>query len=276
MSRLPIVDVIKKALCHRACVPVDAKGYVATPQDNLVPGVRLDQFDSDLQQGGGHELAGKFRALHSSSVLAVNTFAPFKNQPHDLILLGQRGFGPPTFEHQLPTGLKGTPPTLDVFFRCGDEVVAIESKFFEYFSRKNAKFSPSYSKANLPFAEDSWWKVMEDAKKAGRQYLDVAQLVKHYFGLIHLLEHGDPTGWKPEKATLLYLFWEPDNWQEVEICQTHRGEITDFQSGVSQSKIHFRSISYPELWRTWASEPSLETHIRHLRKKYVIHVSLEE
>jgi len=73
-----------------------------------------------------------------------------------------------------------------------------------------------------------------------------------------------------------HLFWEPDNGQEVEICQTHRGEIAGFQSGISQSKIHFRSISYPELWRTWASEPSLETHVRHLQKKYEIHVSLEK
>jgi len=269
-----IVDEIKKALRDRARVEVDAKGYVQTPQDNLVPGVRLDQFEADLQQGGGHELAGKFRALHSSSALAVNTFAPFKDRPSALCLLGETGFGPPAFEHHLPTGLKGTPPTLDVFFRCGDEVVAIESKFLEYFSAKKAKFSPSYSRANLPFAEDSWWKVMEDAKEASRQFLDVAQLVKHYFGLCYLLEHGDPTGWRPEKATLLYLFWEPENGQDIEICQTHRREIADFQSGVSQSKVHFCSMSYPELWHTWENESSLKTHVGHLQKKYGVQISL--
>ena len=182
-----ILDVIKKTLRRSARVPVDANVYVATLQDNLVPGVRLDQFKADLQQGSGHELSGKFCALHSSSALAVNTFAPFKDKPRDLILLGKRGWGPPVFEQQLPTGLKGTPPTLDVFFQCGEEVVAIEAKFLEYFSPKKAKFSPSYSKANLPWVEDVWWKAMEDATQAGRQHLDVAQLVKHYFGLCHSL-----------------------------------------------------------------------------------------
>lgn len=269
-----ILDVIKKTLRRSARVPVDANGYVATLQDNLVPGVRLDQFKADLQQGSGHELSGKFCALHSSSALAVNTFAPFKDQPRDLILLGKRGWGPPVFEQQLPTGLKGTPPTLDVFFQCGEEVVAIEAKFLEYFSPKKAKFSPSYSKANLPWVEDVWWKAMEDATQAGRQHLDVAQLVKHYFGLCHSLSRGDAESRKPAKATLLYLFWEPDNRKDIEICQNHRREIKKFHSRVSPSKITFRSLSYPELWRTWANEPSLATHAGHLQKKYGVQISL--
>ncbi|MBU0966250.1 MAG: hypothetical protein KKA54_07705 [Proteobacteria bacterium] len=42
--------------------------------DNLIDGVSLAQFEADLQSGDGAELHGKFRAVHSSSALAVNCF----------------------------------------------------------------------------------------------------------------------------------------------------------------------------------------------------------
>src|SRR5439155_17711421 len=137
---------------------------------------------------------------HSSCALAINSFAPFKNRPGDLVLFGESGFGPPTFEQELSTGLPGTPPTLDVFVRRGSEAVAIESKFLEYFTPTVAEFAASYTRAALPWAEECWWRVLEDSRSAGKRHLDVAQLVKHYFGISRLLAEGDQTGWKPTKA----------------------------------------------------------------------------
>ena len=92
-----------------------------------------------LATRGGNELKMKFCAVHSSCALAVNTFAPFKDRPGDLVLLGQSGFEPPTFEKELPSGLRGTPPTLDVFLCRGSEVIAIESKFTEYFNPQGGR-----------------------------------------------------------------------------------------------------------------------------------------
>jgi hypothetical protein len=60
---------------------LDEKGYVREASQNLIEGVRLDDCEADLNQGGGNEMKGKFRAAHSSSALAVNTFAPFKANP---------------------------------------------------------------------------------------------------------------------------------------------------------------------------------------------------
>jgi hypothetical protein len=60
---------------------LDKNGYVNEAEQNLIEGVRLKDFEADLLQGDGNEMKGKFRAAHSSSALAVNTFAPFKAHP---------------------------------------------------------------------------------------------------------------------------------------------------------------------------------------------------
>src|SRR4051812_35311957 len=79
--------------------------YVESIEENLLPGVERRDFESDLRQGNGNELAGKFKAAHSSSALAVNCFAPFKKHSHDLMLLERSGFDPLRFEAKCPTGL---------------------------------------------------------------------------------------------------------------------------------------------------------------------------
>lgn len=267
--------LVKEAYDRQAATPSDARGYVPRPEDNLVPGVRLEQFRADLEKGAGHELQGKFRAVHSSSALAVNTFAPFKDRPAELVLLGRRGFDSVVFEKQLPTGLHGTPPTLDVFLRRGDEVIAIESKFLEYLTPKEAKFSASYNRANLPWAEEGWWAVLEDAKTADPRNLDVAQLVKHYFGVSRLLAMGDETGWKPARATLLYLYWEPANPGQVEACVRHRAEIEQLATRVADSRIDFRAMSYPALWLEWEKRSGLAAHVGDLRRRYGLAFSSE-
>jgi len=265
-----ISHLAKSSLRINSKLPASAQGYVAHPQDNLIPGVLLEQFDSDMRKGAGQELKKKFCAVHSSSALAVNTFAPFKDMPEKLILLGKSGFDAPSFEHELPSGLKGTPPTPDVFLRCGDEAVAIEAKFLEYFTPKKAQFSHSYRRSALPWAEDCWWRTMEAAKRVGKSQLDIAQLVKHYFGLSHLLKRGDPSGWKPAQATLLYLFWEPATWEKLEICHQHRREVEELASLVSASKISFQWLTYDQLWEQWATIHALAQHVANLRARYRI------
>lgn len=263
MTNPSLVTAAKVQLCKSSSQPCDTQGYVPNVTDNLLPGVRLEQFESDLRKGGGHELDKKFRALHSSSALAINTFAPFKTEPTHLPVLSREGFESLVFEKQLPTGLRGTPPNLDVFLQREHEVVAIESKFLEYCSAKEAVYSDSYSRKALPLAEDSWWEVLEESKRGQLQHLDVAQLVKHYLGLVNLIAQE-----KFANATLLYLFWEPVNWRDFEECRTHRREIEALASKVRSSRVHFRSLSYLELWESWEGIPSLASHVEHLKSRY--------
>jgi hypothetical protein len=59
-------------------ITIDKRGYVGRPEANLIPGVSLADFESDLRAGAGAELDGKFLAVHSSCALVVNCFAPFR------------------------------------------------------------------------------------------------------------------------------------------------------------------------------------------------------
>lgn len=257
----------KSALHARFDGQIDDKGYVSSIEKNLLPGVKLQQFEDDLSEGDGNELESKFLAVHSSSALAVNTFALFKDQPDDLLLLGRRGWQGLQFERKLPTGLGGTPPNLDVWAETHDEVLAIESKFLEYLQLKQAKFSPKYTRENLPLVEDCWWNAKESAEEAGRQHLDAAQLVKHYFGIVNQAQQV------PEKkATLCYLFWEPENAEDLALFQRHRDETATFAEQVAPSRVEFKWMSYKDLWSEWSSCPELAEHITNLRARYTVSI----
>lgn len=185
---------------------LDENGYVSTAEENLLPGVNLDDFEKDFQQGSGNELENKFLAVHSSSALAANTFAPWRNMPFDLFLCGHYGFEEIVFERKCPTGLSGMPPNLDLFLRNDSVTIGVESKFLEYLAPKPPKFSASYNRDNFPNVEEAWWNVLENKRGGKAHNLDVAQLIKHYLGLRNQMRIGE------QQVILLYLFWEPTNW----------------------------------------------------------------
>ena len=259
---------------------MDAKGYVRSPEDNLVDGVRLDQFEADLRAGGGNELRQKFCAVHSSAALAVNSFAFFKNHPEHLRLLDltaprsiafEHAAEPPevAFEKPLRIFPGRRPANVDVWIDHGSCAVAVESKLLEYFRRKKPVFAPAYDALAPPRSDPSWWTVFQETKVAGqrnvRQHLDRAQLLKHYFGMRRWLESSSGR----QRPTLLYLFWEPLNWHDVAECVRHRHEVVAFADQVAPgSSIDFGWKTYATLWEKWASEPALGSHVRNLRARY--------
>lgn len=109
----------------RSDVQVDPAGYVGRIEDNLIPGVDRELFWQEFEAGAGQELTErtgrdglvlrpKALAAHSSAVLAVNSFARWKTTPKHLAIAGATGFEHIRFEQHCPTGLPGTPPTLDL------------------------------------------------------------------------------------------------------------------------------------------------------------------
>lgn len=258
----------KAALRKQFADAVDEKGYFRTVQENLIPGVEMDQFESDLRAGDGNELQTKFRAVHSSSALAVNCFGPLKNQLGDLSLLGKIGATALRFERQLPIISGRRPANLDVWIERGSDVVAVESKLLEYFTPKPAKFAAAYEAMKPPASEASWWSAYEHYRTDHRGHLDVAQLIKHYFGMRRYLENTTSAA----DVTLLYLFWEPDNWDQVPECIAHRAEINAFAKRIADSSVAFRWMSYSDLWKDWAGIPALATHAGRLNLRYGVRI----
>lgn len=59
-EQFKLVTNIQKTLRTSAALPCDSQGYVSRPEENLLPGVSLDQFKEDLSNGGGRELEESF------------------------------------------------------------------------------------------------------------------------------------------------------------------------------------------------------------------------
>ncbi|MFO7761889.1 MAG: PGN_0703 family putative restriction endonuclease [Thermodesulfobacteriota bacterium] len=252
---------IRDRFVHTTDSEIDSKGYVRNIEDNLLPGITTSLFKTDLEAGSGNELENKFKAVHSSSALVINCFAPWKKKPRDLIIDGIKGFDRITFEKQCPTGLGGTPPNLDLVLENKSQVIGVESKFTEYLTPKKPQFAASYNKNNLPQAEDKWMDLIERLREnSSEQYLDAAQLVKHYLGLRK--QYAD------REITLLYLFWEPENWQEYDEFQAHRKEFESFSNQVADTSVQFIAQSYSSLWDDWHKRGLDPAHLSWLRGRY--------
>ncbi len=255
-------QAIQERYNHLTVEQLNDRGYAASAELNLIPGVRFGDIQADFLQGTGNELEGKFRAAHSSSALAANTFGPWRINPQSLHLLGETGFEILQFEKQCPTGLGGFPPNLDLLVASPDVVIGVESKFLEFLSPKVPKFTDSYTRENLPQMEECWAEWMEELKAGPKQYLDAAQLVRHYLGLRNQPEY------EGKKRILLYIFWEPSNWQEFPEYRQHREELAVFQDKVKNSDIPFVWMSYPELWNQWETQGQCPDQVREIRSRY--------
>jgi hypothetical protein len=243
---------------------IDSRGYVPTPQDNLLSNVKMSQFEEDLKQGDGDELRMKFCAAHSSSALAINCFAHFKDHLGDLQILGQGNTTFLGFEKRLVIFPNRRPANLDVWIEGPERIVAVESKFLEYLTPKRPEFAPIYDNLKPPFSESCWWEVYKQSKAGTKAFLDSAQLLKHYFGLRRMLEITVDK----RKVTLLYLFWEPLNWEQFEAFATHRSEVVKFAHQTESSDISFKWLSYPQLWEKWSKDEDIQVHATNLRERY--------
>jgi histidyl-tRNA synthetase len=256
----------------------DSNGYVRELEHNLVRGVSAGDFERDFEQGAGDELRNKMKAPYSSSALVVNTFSRWRRHPSTLALRRETGFRSLEFEKRCPTGLQGTPPHLDLVAENAQCIVAVESKCTEYLEQKTkpADFSPSYEEISDNRRRSPWFTHMLELTNPNalpsRQYkwLDAAQLIKHYLGLSH------ENSYQGRRVILLYLYWEPKNWQEFPEFHEHHEEAARFGERVSGDvHVTFQHMSYLELWNDWRtlSTPNwLPDHVRALEERYLVSV----
>lgn len=205
----------------------------------------------------------KFHAAHSSAGLAANVFGPFLCEQRGIPIADATFTGETRLEVTRPSGLRGTPPTLDCLVD-GRAVLAIESKCTETFSAHVASFSAAYARA-MANAHATWRREYERLIEDPTRYrhLDAAQLLKHYLGL--------RPQFPKRPVTLAFIYWEPTNAHEIAACHFHAAELAEFQKQVRDPKLRFIAMSYRELWDDWASAhrpPWLRRHAATLRRRY--------
>lgn len=257
-------NALKEALASvRGRDALGPRGYAVDLKANLLYAMS-PETECDFAAGAGRELKRNMRAPHSSSALVVNTFERWRKHPEHLELAGVRSFDTIVFEKKYPTGLPGIPPHLDLVAANTEAVVAVESKCLEYLTPEVPHFRPSYQRLADEYGTRSWFHYVT-AGITTSLHLNVAQLVKHWLGLCRA--HPD------RRVTLLYLYWEPDNWRQVPECCQHRDEIQDFADHVDGDAVRFVPLSYPELWADWerrSATPWIEAHVRSLRQQYAV------
>jgi hypothetical protein len=57
-----------------------------------------------------------------------------------------------------------------------------------------------------------------------------------------------------EAETLLYLYWEPQNFANIPEPVTHGKEVKQLSQNISGSKPKFLAASYRELWDAWMKQ----------------------
>ena len=263
---MTIVDRAKQALWKKSGLKHDQKGYLAKPEMNLLSGVNPEMIKDDYLKGSGNEWKKKFRAIHSSSALAANTFGRLKTNPQLLTFADCKGFYTPKLEAKCPTGLGGTPPNLDVLLKSTDTVIGIESKLLEPLTPTTPKFSASYSKEKLPLCEDVWWSLLENVCQLPASHLDAVQLIKHYLGLRkNYSDHNN--------VLLVYLFWKPLNADNFDEYFRLAEELETFRRAVQQSKtIRFMSLDYLQLWDAWEKDKNMAQHAKLLKDRYCVEI----
>jgi hypothetical protein len=261
-----LVNRAKEALWRKSGLPHDANGYAANAESNLVSGVTPDMIKADYGEGSGQEWRFKIRAIHSSAALAANTFGRWKSEPSRLTFAESAGFAPPKLEAQCPTGLRGTPPNLDVLLASADAVIGIESKLLEPLTPTVPKFSASYSKDRLPLCEGIWWSLLERVRQWPASHLDAAQLIKHYLGLRNNFADR-------KRVLLVYLYWKPLNASKFAEYSRHAEDLDKFRKAVQGSQtVRFVAMDYLELWDTWERDNHMAEHARNLKNRYCVEI----
>jgi hypothetical protein len=251
----------KSLIRTRPDAQIDANGYVANVGQNLLVGLdpaAIALALGDIGLGAGQELEGKIRAAHSSAMLAVNTFTPWRMQPAGMPLVPAAQLI--HFERKLSMGLRGQPPHLDLVVEAADRIVAVESKCTEHLSLHEAGFVPSVVARMREIGHPSWGGRLGDVQADPvPRHLDRAQLLKHYLGV----KNSFPS----RPATLLYVFWEPLNWGEFAECVEHRSEVSAFASRLADPLVDFKACSYANLWAQWDGD-----HARRLADRYLVEI----
>lgn len=241
--------------------PSLADGHIREPRHLLIKGVA----DRDWPMSLGRV---RLDTPHSGMALAINSFIPWRNAADQLVLGGCRGFDAIQFDVRCPTGLRGTPPHLDLLALRDDHAVAVTVRSVEYLTRKSSAISNSYDDLLAKTQGiDSWRDHLADwrAGRVNYRHIDLPALVKYVTALGRTF---------PDRSsTLLYLYWEPLDALAYDEFRHHREELEMLVTAIGAARVDIIAQSFEQLWQDWsacASPGWLADHVARLRNRYAV------
>lgn len=222
----------------------------------------------DLAEGDVTRLfdPARLRQPQTAGAMALNSFLPWRDIPERLRFAGHGPFSDLRFLARCPTGVRGTPPILELLANKGADLVAVSARGADYLAHKPARLAPAYEAMTWPEAMAGWQRLMSllEAEPGRYRHLDAISLLKNAIGLARTFP-----GYR---VTLVYLFWEPESADALAFHR-HRSEIKSVAEMVAGSRVAFSSLSFEELWAAWERshrEPWLREMVAEWRARYAV------
>lgn len=241
--------------------PSLADGRIREPKRLLIKGVADRVWPVALDRV-------RLDTPHSSMALVINSFFPWQKDIDRLLLGAKRGFDAIQFNVRCPTGLRGTPPHLDLMALRDDHVAAATVRTIEYLKRKKSSISETYDRTLAETSGMEPWRVHLDDWRAGRityNHVDLAALVKYATALGRTF---------PDRSsTLVYLYWEPLDAASYDEFRHHRQELAALVAAVDGARVDIVTQSFDSLWQSWLDESGpdwIAAHVERLRSRYAV------
>ncbi|HET6468365.1 MAG TPA: hypothetical protein VFG43_08310 [Geminicoccaceae bacterium] len=238
-------------------------GRLTNWQDVLMPGVD----GSLLPDGPGGVDGTRLRHPDSAAALAINSFLNWRRCPDLLQLGGETGFRELRFDARCPTGVRGTPPLLDLIAASEQAVVAVTARGSEYLACRQSQLAAAYDRLRTRPELSPWLLLLATIRGTpGRfRHVDLPALLKNALGLGQTFSN--------RRIKLVYLFWEPVGGAASGPFAAHRRELAELAERVGESSVQLLPQSFDELWTAWqglAEPPWLREIVARLKERYSV------
>ncbi len=265
-SRKQLAAAVETAMRRKIGVGLlDAQGKFRRRSHILVEGVdhKLLRESVLLERGS------KAWWPASGLSLALNSFLAWRRCPDLLTFHGSGRIQDLRFGARCTTGIRGTPPQLDLLAMSETEVVAVTAEGPGYLTRRQARLAPAYKDFQLADDLRGWAGLAHMLALVPDHYrfVDAAALFKFAVGLARIF---------PDRACrLLYLYWEPEIGGTKPLFCDHRQEIEAVRQRVEGDRVRFEGLRFADIWAEWdslSSPPWLPDLLARLRERYSVEI----
>lgn len=279
-AKVALSNALRRALSDGVSAHFVGGTHTRRFADNLLPSLSQQQVATlreQLEAGAGGELrpskSGKrpAHAPYSSAALAINAFGSWLGRESELRVAGLGGFNA-QLEIESRQHIKhgGGTANLDVLLRNDAVVVGVESKLTEPLRPHSpVRWRTPYHQPEMKTILTGGWSQVFAKSLAGTwqpQYLGIEQLIKHALALCSRFP-------EPE-LHLVYVWWEPENPEELPELATHREELADLQDRLRDSSPILHAVTYRQLFAEWTALGSsdVDRYLAQLAERYVLEV----
>ncbi|MFZ1428658.1 MAG: hypothetical protein WAS21_18040 [Geminicoccaceae bacterium] len=199
--------------------------------------------------------------------LVLNSFLPWLETPDALQLAGMGQFQELNFDTRCPTGVRGTPPHIELVASGPNGVVGATVRVFDYLAMRPSSLSAAYASLAVPPSLAPWASLMRRAMSDPQdfRYVDIPALSKLAVGLGRIFVH--------RPVCLLYLFLEPVDVGHSPAFAGHRAELARLTELTGASAVPLVASSFHELWKEWRAgdaPTALKAVASELSRRYAV------